>query len=184
MKKFPFFLLIMAAMIMSLSFISCGDDGDDGETNDTPPVTNNSSGGSQGGGGGGGPVVSDSLLVGTWEFVDGVEKVKYAYNGQQMPEQTIQFDRAKIREIANQNGFGIWDEVLIFTENTVNGQPYTLNGNVLMDYADKEKGVSFVVEVKSLNKANMVLHEVIKIDTEGMYMDIDADLNYKNVSSY
>jgi len=101
-----------------------------------------------------------------------------------MPAQTIQFDRAKIREIASQNGFGIWDEVLIFTENTVNGQPYTLNGNVLMDYADKEKGVSFVVEVKSLDKANMVLHEIIKIDTEGMSMDIDADLNYKNVSSY
>ena len=81
MKKFPFFLLIMAAMIMSLSFISCGDDGDDGETNDNPPVTNNSSGGSQGGGGGGGPVVSDSLLMGTWEFVDGVEVVKSSYNG-------------------------------------------------------------------------------------------------------
>jgi hypothetical protein len=170
----------MAAMIMSLSFISCGDDGDDGETNDNPPVTNNSSGGSQGGG----FVVSDSLLVGTWEFVDGVEKVKYSYNGQQMPEQTIQFDRAQIREIASQNGYGIWDEVLNITKNTVNGQPYTLNGNVLMDYADKEKGVSFVVEVKSLNKANMVLHEVIKIDTEGMAVDIDADMNYKNVSSY
>ena len=178
MKNFRLLFLFIAAMAMTFSLVSCGDDDEEENTPTVPTNSYNSGGGNNGGNNGGGTTIDASLLVGTWEFVDGVETVIWSYQGQDFPSQTINFDRETIQEIARENNFGIWDEVLYISENTVNGQEYQLRGNVLMSYTDAEEGVSFTVTVKDISTERMVLNEVIHIDNEGVKMDIDADMNY------
>lgn len=168
MKLQKFFYLFLA-IIMAGVMLSCGDDDDD-------------SGSSEGGGSGSGPgaVVSADKLIGKWEFVDGEEIVGYSGQGFSMDDTKITFDRNTVTQYAQQAGVGIWDLTLVFTETTVNGQPYKMNGDVLMDQTFE--GGSVNVRVKSVTDDVLYLYEVIDMTSNGIKMDIKATMHYRKTN--
>lgn len=166
MKLQKFFYLFLAVMMAGV-MVSCGDDDDD---------SGSSSGGS-GGSGGKGTVVSVDKLIGKWEFVDGKETVSVTGQGFSMPETEITFDRNTVTEQARQAGVGIWDLTLVFTESTINGQPYKMDGDVLMDQTFE--GGSVNVKVQSVTDEALYLYEVIDLTTNDMKTNIKATMHYR-----
>ena len=168
MKLQKFFYLFMAIMIAGV-MLSCGDDDDD---------SGNSGGGSSGNDQE--TFVDADKLIGKWEFVDGEEIVGYSGQGFSMDDTKITFDRNTVTQYAQQAGVGIWDLTLVFTETTINGQPYKMNGNVLMDQTFE--GGSANVTVKSVTDDALYLYEVIDMTSDGIKMDIKATMHYRKTN--
>ena len=157
MKKFRFLGFLVFSLLLTVSFTACGSDDDDDNGSSSGAVS-----------------VDKNQLIGTWDFVDGKETVSGNVGGQTI-NQTIDMDRQQLLSIAQQYNIGIWDITLKFTESTVNGQPYALNGNVLMNYSGE--GMSVNVTIASITNTDMILHEVIVMSDPSM--TIDANMHYK-----
>ena len=137
MKKFRFLGFLVFSLLLTVSFTACGSDDDDDNGSSSGAVS-----------------VDKNQLIGTWDFVDGKETVSGNVGGQTI-NQTIDMDRQQLLSIAQQYNIGIWDITLKFTENTVNGEPYKLNGNVLMNYSDE--GMSVNVTIASITIKTIII---------------------------
>ena len=142
--------IIMVAML-SVGFISCGDDDDD-----------------ENGGSSGNELIDK--LQGTWQFQKGTEKVM---------GMTITMDRSSLSEMKKSmeqmmgSRVEFWDETLSFSGSKVNGVNYKLDGNkLILDGMDAMEGIS--ISVKSVTSSTLVLREEISL--EGI--DLTADMEY------
>lgn len=151
MKKRLFNLMaIMVVAIVSVSFVSCSKDDDDGFSSDTELV---------------------NQLQGTWEFSKGTEVVM---------GMTITMDRSSLSEMKKSmeqtmgSKVEFWDETLSFSGSKVNGVNYKLDGNkLILDGMDAMEGIS--ISVKSVSSSALVLRE--EISMEGI--DLTADMEYR-----
>jgi hypothetical protein len=142
-------LTIMMLAVLSVGFVSCGDDDDDEIT--------------------GGSELVDKLQ-GTWQFQKGTETVM---------GMTITMDRSSLSEMkkAMEQRMGtrveVWEETLSFSGSKVNGVNYKLDGNkLILDGMDAMEGIS--ISVKSVTSSTLVLRE--EISMEGI--DLTADMEY------
>ena len=143
-------LAIMMVALLSVGFVSCGNDDDEDDF----------TGGSQ---------LVDKLQ-GVWQFQKGTEKVM---------GMTITMDRSSLREMKKSmeqimgSKVEFWDETLTFNGSKVNGVNYTLDGsNLILDGMDAMDGIS--ISVKSVTSSTLVLLETITM--EGI--DMTADMEY------
>lgn len=156
--------LFMVA-ILSVCFVSCSkDDDDNGDFGgDTSELVDQ--------------------LQGTWQFVQGKETVKYYNMGIDpininMTRQDLENMKQTLEQSSGQR-IEIWDATLRFNGNTVNGVEYKLDGKkIKFEGEEVPEGMDMSVSVKSISSSKMVLHEVFKIDMEGLKMDITADMEY------
>lgn len=142
-------LTIMMLAVLSVGFMSCGDDDDDEIT--------------------GGSELVDKLQ-GTWQFQKGTETVM---------GMTITMDRSSLSEMKKSmeqmmgTRVEFWDETLSFSGSKVNGVNYKLDGNkLILDGMDAMEGIS--ISVKSVTSSTLVLRE--EISMEGI--DLTADMEY------
>lgn len=142
-------LTIMMFAVLSVGFVSCGDDDDDEIT--------------------GGSELVDKLQ-GTWQFQKGTETVM---------GMTITMDRSSLSEMKKSmeqmmgTRVEFWDETLSFSGSKVNGVNYKLDGNkLILDGMDAMEGIS--ISVKSVTSSTLVLRE--EISMEGI--DLTADMEY------
>ena len=142
-------LTIMMLAVLSVGFVSCGDDDDDEIT--------------------GGSELVDKLQ-GTWQFQKGTETVM---------GMTITMDRSSLSEMKKSmeqmmgTRVEFWDETLSFSGSKVNGVNYKLDGNkLILDGMDAMEGIS--ISVKSVTSSTLVLRE--EISMEGI--DLTADMEY------
>lgn len=142
-------LTIMMLAVLSVGFVSCGDDDDDEIT--------------------GGSELVDKLQ-GTWQFQKGTETVM---------GMTITMDRSSLNEMKKSmeqmmgTRVEFWDETLSFSGSKVNGVNYKLDGNkLILDGMDAMEGIS--ISVKSVTSSTLVLREEISL--EGI--DLTADMEY------
>ena len=143
-------MAIMVVAIVSVSFVSCSKDDDDGFSSDTELV---------------------NQLQGTWEFSKGTEVVM---------GMTITMDRSSLSEMKKSmeqtmgSKVEFWDETLSFSGSKVNGVNYKLDGNkLILDGMDAMEGIS--ISVKSVSSSALVLRE--EISMEGI--DLTADMEYR-----
>ena len=139
----------MMVALLSVGFVSCGDDDDDDIA--------------------GGNELVDKLQ-GTWQFSKGTETVM---------GMTITMDRSSLSEMKKSmeqlmgTSVEFWDETLSFSGSKVNGVNYTLKGNELildgMDAMDVMR-----ISIKSISSSTLVLRE--EISMEGI--NITADMEY------
>ena len=139
----------MMLAVLSVGFVSCGDDDDDEIT--------------------GGSELVDKLQ-GTWQFQKGTETVM---------GMTITMDRSSLSEMKKSmeqmmgTRVEFWDETLSFSGSKVNGVNYKLDGNkLILDGMDAMEGIS--ISVKSVTSSTLVLRE--EISMEGI--DLTADMEY------
>ena len=142
-------LTIMMLAVLSVGFMSCGDDDDDEIT--------------------GGSELVDKIQ-GTWQFQKGTETVM---------GMTITMDRSSLSEMKKSmeqmmgTRVEFWDETLSFSGSKVNGVNYKLDGNkLILDGMDAMEGIS--ISVKSVTSSTLVLRE--EISMEGI--DLTADMEY------
>ena len=142
-------LTIRMLAVLSVGFVSCGDDDDDEIT--------------------GGSELVDKLQ-GTWQFQKGTETVM---------GMTITMDRSSLSEMKKSmeqmmgTRVEFWDETLSFSGSKVNGVNYKLDGNkLILDGMDAMEGIS--ISVKSVTSSTLVLRE--EIIMEGI--DLTADMEY------
>lgn len=141
-------MAIMMAAVMSLSFVSCGDDDDDyGPDNEYY-----------------------AQLQGAWEFQRGTEKfMGMTIN---MDRSMLSDLKSQMEQISGTR-VEFWDETLRFNGSEVNDVEYKLKGNkIILDGMDAMDGIS--ISIKSISSTKLVLREVISM--EGI--DITADIEY------
>jgi len=162
-------MTIVAVTIVSLGFVSCGDD-DDG------PVVSPGSGYTASGNT---PSNSElvNMLQGTWEFNKGTETVSGLAG---LPGMTVNIDRSMLGSLKAQmeqslgSRVEFWDVTLRFNGSKLNNVNYSVVGQkIILEGVDESDGVS--VSVKSISTTTLVLHEVINM--EGL--NITADMEYK-----
>ena len=139
----------MMVAVLSVGFVSCGNDDDDDIT--------------------GGSELVDKLQ-GTWQFQKGTETVM---------GMTITMDRSSLSQMKKSmeqkmgSKVEFWDETLSFSGSRVNGVSYKLDGNkLILDGMDAMEGIS--ISVKSVTSSTLVLRE--EISMEGI--DMTADMEY------
>ena len=149
-KKYLQLLAMIMVALLSVGFVSCGDDDDD---DDIP----------------GGSELVDKLQ-GTWEFQKGTETVM---------GMTITMDRSSLSQMKQSmeqmmgSKVEFWDETLSFSGSRVNGVSYKLDGKkLILDGMDAMDG--FSISVKSVTSSTLVLRE--EISMEGI--DMTADMEY------
>lgn len=148
-KRFFNLMTIMMVAIVSVSFVSCSKDNDDGFLLDTELV---------------------NKLQGTWEFSNGTEVVM---------GMTITMDRSSLGQIkaTMEQALGerveFWDEILVFNGSKLNGVSYKLNGNkIILDGIDETDGIK--VYVKSITSSTLVLREDISMED----LELTANMEY------
>lgn len=151
-SRYLHLLTIMLVAMLSIGFVSCGDDEDDEIT-------------------GGSELVEK--LQGTWQFQKGTETVM---------GMTITMDRSSLSQMKSSmeqmmgSKVEFWDETLSFSGSKVNGVSYKLEGNkLILDGMDDMKGIS--ISVKSVTSSTLVLRE--EISMEGI--DLSADIEYMKI---
>lgn len=149
-KSFLHLLAIMMVAMLSVGFVSCGDDDDD----DVDIA---------------GSELIDKLQ-GTWQFQNGTETIM---------GMTVTMDRSSLSQMKSSmeqmmgSKVEFWDETLSFSGSKVNGVSFTLDGNkLILDGTDAMDDIS--ISVKSVNSSTLVLHE--EISMEGI--DLTADMEY------
>ncbi len=152
-KNYLHLLAIMMVAMMSVVFVSCGDDNDDVHTT-------------------GGSELVDKLQ-GTWQFQKGTETVM---------GMTITMDRSSLSQMKQSmeeimgSKVEFWDEVLSFSGSKVNGVNYKLDGNkLILEGIDAMDGIS--ISVKSVTSSALVLRE--EINMEGINMTADMEYSKK-----
>ncbi len=145
-------LAIMMVAMLSVGFVSCGDDEDD----DFGPNSE-----------------YYDKLQGTWQFQKGTENVM---------GMTISMDRSSLSQMKSQmeqvmgERVEFWDETLVFSGSKVNGVSYKLNGNkIILEGVDESNGI--IVAVKSVNSSTLVLRE--DFNMEGMTLTADMEYSRK-----
>ena len=148
-RSYLYLLAIMMVAVLSVGFVSCGNDDDDDIT--------------------GGSELVDKLQ-GTWQFQKGTETVM---------GMTITMDRSSLSQMKKSmeqkmgSKVEFWDETLSFSGSRVNGVSYKLDGNkLILDGMDAMEGIS--ISVKSVTSSTLVLRE--EISMEGI--DMTADMEY------
>ena len=152
MKKYLFnCIAIMMAAVMSLGFVSCGDDDDDYGPNDE----------------------YYAQLQGTWQFQRGTEN--FMGMTLNMDRSMLSDMKSQMEQITGSR-VEFWDETLYFSGAEVNGVPYKLKGTkIILDGMDAMDGIS--ISIKSISSTTLVLREVINM--EGL--DITADIEYRKL---
>ena len=154
MKKssYSHLLTIMLVAMLSIGFVSCGDDEDDEITVGNELV---------------------EKMQGSWQFQKGTETVM---------GMTITMDRSTLSQMKSSmeqmmgSKVEFWDETLSFSGSKVNGVSYKLEGNkLILDGMDDMKGIS--ISVKSVTSSTLVLRE--EISMEGI--DLSADIEYMKI---
>ena len=142
-------LAIFMVAMLSVGFVSCGDDDDDDVTSGIELV---------------------DKLQGTWKFQKGTETIM---------GMTITMDRSSLSEMKRSmeqmmgSKIEFWDETLSFSGSMVNGVNYKLDGNkLILDGMDTMDGIS--IFVKSVTSSTLMLREAISM--EGI--DLTADMEY------
>lgn len=145
-------LTIVMLAVLSVGFVSCGDDDDDEIT--------------------GGSELVDKLQ-GTWQFQKGTETVM---------GMTITMDRSSLSEMKKSmeqmmgTRVEFWDETLSFSGSKVNGVNYKLDGNkLILDGMDAMEGIS--ISVKNISSSTMILRE--EINMEGISLTADMEYSKK-----
>lgn len=145
-------MTIMMVTIVSVIFVSCGNDDDEDYSSNSELV---------------------NKLQGTWEFSKGTEVVM---------GMTISMDRSSLSQIkaTMEQALGerveFWDETLVFNGSRVNGVSYKLDGRKLMlDGIDETDGIT--VSVKSVTSSTLVLREDFSM--EGLEFTADMEYNRK-----
>ena len=148
-KDFMYLLTVMMVAMLSVCFVSCGDD-DNGDNVKEGDIV--------------------SMLQGTWEFYSGKETI----NGVTVTMKRSDLDQMKAM-LSNSMGMRVyfWDETLTFSGYRVNDISYKMKGKqIIMDGMDLMEG--FTISVKSITSTALVLHEVISMDG----IDLVADMEY------
>ncbi len=142
-------MTIMVVAIVSVSFVSCGNDDDEDYSSNSELV---------------------NKLQGTWEFSKGTEVVM---------GMTISMDRSSLSQIkaTMEQALGerveFWDEILVFNGSKLNGVSYKLNGNkIILDGIDETDGIK--VYVKSITSSTLVLREDISMED----LELTANMEY------
>lgn len=142
-------LTIIIVTMLSVGFVSCGDDDDDDITSASELI---------------------DKLQGTWQFQKGTETVM---------GMTITMDRSSLSEMKKSmeqmmgSRVEFWDETLSFSGSKVNGVNYKLDGKkLILDGMDVMDGIS--ISVKSVTSSTLVLQEAINM--EGI--NLSADMEY------
>ncbi len=149
MKKYLFnCMAIMMVAVMSLSFVSCGDDDDDyGPDNEYY-----------------------AQLQGTWQFQRGTEKIMGMTLN--MDRSMLSDMKSQMEQITGTR-VEFWDETLHFNGSEVNDVEYKLKGNkIILDGMDAMDGIN--ISIKSISSTTLVLREIINM--EGI--NITADIEY------
>lgn len=140
--------IVMVAML-SVSFVSCGDDDDDDVTSGSELI---------------------DKLQGTWQFQKGTETVM---------GMTITMDRSSLSQMKSSmeqmmgSKVEFWDETLSFSGDKVNGVSYRLDGNkLILEGMDAMDGIG--ISVRSVTSSILVLRE--EISMEGI--DMIAEMEY------
>lgn len=152
MKKFLSSLMaIMVVSLVSVSFVSCGDD-------DIEEVF-----GPEG--------FKKEVLMGTWDFLSGEEDVMGQHVS--MTRESLADMKAQMSSMAGVR-VEFWDETLIFGENLVNGVQYSVSGTTLK-LKDMPSGCE--IKFKELTATKLVLHETIDLKKMARSLGVEDALN-------
>lgn len=149
-KSYLHLVAIMMVAMLSVGFVSCGDDDD---------------------------ITSGSELVdnlqGTWQFQKGSETVMGMTITMDRSSLT---EMKKSMEQMMGSKVEFWDETLTFSGSKVNGVNYKLDGNkLILDGMDAMDDIS--ISVKSVTSSTLVLRE--EISMEGINMIADMEYSKK-----